>query len=90
MHGVLARPRKPGPFPALLNLPGAGGRSCSGNVSMAARGFMTLQLGVHGIALNLSRALYDDLERGALTGYPRYERDDRLKYCFRRVYLGTG
>ena len=60
MHGVLARPRKPGPFPALLNLPGADVRSCSGNISMAARGFMTLQLRVHGIALNQPQALYDD------------------------------
>ena len=79
MHGVLAQPRKPGPFPALLNLPGAGVRSYSGNITMAERGFVTLQLGVHGIALNLPRARYDNLKRGVLGGYPRYELDDPFK-----------
>jgi cephalosporin-C deacetylase len=89
IHGVLARPRGAGPFPALLNVPGAGVRPYSGNLAMAERGFITLQLGVHGVPVNLPKPLYDDLERGALGSYPRYEIDDPRRYYYRRVYLGV-
>lgn len=89
MHGVLAQPRSPGPFPALINFPGAGVRAYAGNIVMAERGFMTLQMGIHGLPLNLPQAVYDQLERGALANYPRFELDDRSRHYYRRVYLGS-
>jgi len=89
MHGVLAQPRRPGPFPALLNLPGAGVRGYTGNIAMSERGFITLQMGIHGIPVNLPPAVYEQLDRGALAGYPRYELDDRFRHYYRRVYLGS-
>jgi cephalosporin-C deacetylase len=88
-HGVLAVPRGGGKYPALLNVPGAGVRPYSGNIAMAEKGFITLQMGIHGIPVNLAPEVYEQLARGALADYPRNQLDDRNNYYFRRVYLGV-
>lgn len=88
-HGVLAMPTGPGPFPAVLVPPGAGVRPYTGQIELAERGFMTLEIGIHGIPVNLPQALYDELERGALKDYPRYGLDDRASHYYHRVYLGA-
>ncbi|KQW43235.1 MULTISPECIES: acetylxylan esterase [unclassified Roseateles] len=88
-HGVLAVPRAQGKFPALLNLPGAGVRPYRGNIAMAEKGFITLQVGIHGIPVNLAPEVYEQLARGALAEYPRNQLDDRNSYYYRRVYLGA-
>ncbi len=88
-HGVLAVPVGPGPFPSLMVLPGAGVRPYVGQIELAERGFITLEMGVHGIPVNLPAALYSDLEHGALKDYARYELDDRDNFYYRRVYLGV-
>jgi len=93
-YGVLAvprgdGPRGDGPFPALLNVPGAGVRGYSGNIALAEKGIITLQVGIHGIPVNLPAEVYDQLGRGALAEYPRFRLDDRLGYYYRRVYLGA-
>lgn len=86
--GVLAVPRGPGPFPAVLQVPGAGVRPYRGNVELAEQGVITLQIGIHGIPVNLPAGFYDDLARGALADYNRANLDDPLRYYYRRVYLG--
>lgn len=89
VHGVLSVPRGPGPFPALLEVPGAGVRGYTGTRNLAERGIMTLQIGIHGIPVNLDPDVYLALGKGALVDYPRYELDDRERYYYRRVYLGA-
>lgn len=88
IHGVLAVPRGPGPFPALLGVPGAGVRPYKGLIALAEKGLITLQIGIHGIPVNLPPAVYDNLGRGALADYNRFNLDDRARYYYRRVYLG--
>jgi cephalosporin-C deacetylase len=92
VYGILCKPKSPGKYPALLNVPGAGIRPYYGDVERAARGIITLQIGIHGIPVNLSQEVYDALGRGALSGwpqgYPMSNLDDREQYYFRRVYLG--
>ncbi|MCX6954009.1 MAG: acetylxylan esterase [Verrucomicrobia bacterium] len=88
LHGVLAVPRGPGPFPALLSVPGAGVRPYKGQVSLAEKGLITLQIGIHGVPVNFPQSFYDQLGRGALADYPRFNLDDRIRYYYRRVYLG--
>lgn len=87
-YGVLAVPRGPGPFPAVLNVPGAGVRGYRGLVGLAERGVITLQVGIHGIPVNLPAEVYTQLSRGALADYTRSSMDDRTRYYYRRVYLG--
>ena len=88
IYGILCVPRGTGPFPALLNVPGAGVRPYRGLVDLAERGFITLQIGIHGIPVNLPPELYEALGAAALNGYNVYNLDSRERYYYRRVYLG--
>jgi cephalosporin-C deacetylase len=88
IYGILAVPRGPGPFPAVLNVPGAGIRPYRGLVELAERGVITLQIGIHGIPVNLPQELYDQLGAGALNNYNVFNLDHRERYFYRRVYLG--
>jgi cephalosporin-C deacetylase-like acetyl esterase len=87
-HGVLCVPKGPGPFPAVVNFPGAGVRPYTGNTGLAEKGIITLQVGIHGIPVNLAKEVYDQLHTGALDNYNRFNLDNRNSYYFRRVYLG--
>jgi len=86
-YGVLCVPRGEGPFPAMMIPPGAGIRKYSGQRQWAERGFITLEVGIHGIPVTLPAELYASLN-GALGGYPSLNLDDRERYYFRRVFLG--
>jgi cephalosporin-C deacetylase len=90
-YGILAVPKAEGTFPAVFNPPGAGARPYRGLVDMAERGFLTLQVGIHGIPVDLDPEVYDSLLFGPLAawgGYGTFNLDDRDRYYYRRVYLG--
>ncbi len=90
-YGILALPRAEGRFPALMNPPGAGARPYRGLVDVAERGYVTLQVGIHGIPVDLPQEVYDGLLAGAFgsgRGYATFNLDDRDRYYYRRVYLG--
>jgi cephalosporin-C deacetylase-like acetyl esterase len=72
----------------LLNVPGAGVRPYRGLMSMAERGIITLQIGIHGIPVTLDQAVYDELRAGALNRYMLYNLDNKETYYYRRVFLG--
>jgi len=88
IYGMLTVPKKPGKYPAVLQVPGAGLHSFSGNPSMAAKGIITLEIGIHGIPVNLPREVYPNLASGALNGYALYNLDDKDKYYFKRAFIG--
>lgn len=87
-YGVLCEPKAPGKYPALLSVPGAGVRPYRGLAAMAARGVITLQVGIHGIPVTMDQAVYDSLGAGALANYNTSGLDSRDRYYYRRVYLG--
>lgn len=87
VYGILCVPKAPGKYPAILNVPGAGVRPYTGLKELAARGAITLQIGIHGIPVNLPQEVYDQLGRGALSGYPLFNLDNPATYYYRRVYL---
>jgi cephalosporin-C deacetylase len=88
IYGILAEPKEDGRYPALLNVPGAGVRSYRGVVDLAEKGIITLQIGIHGVPVNLDAEVYEALRGAALAGYPTMFLDNRDRYYFRRVYLG--
>lgn len=91
IYGILAIPKSTvsgQKFPALLNVPGAGVRPYRGLMSMAERGIITLQIGIHGIPVTLDQGVYDDLRAGALNRYMLYNLDNKETYYYRRVFLG--
>jgi cephalosporin-C deacetylase-like acetyl esterase len=87
IYGILCEPKAPGKYPAVLRVPGAGVRPYSGSKDLAARGVITLDIGIHGIPVNLAPELYDQMRTGALNGYPLYNLDNKDLYYYRRVYL---
>ncbi len=87
-YGVLCEPKAPGKYPALLSVPGAGVRPYRGLAEIAARGVITLQVGIHGIPVTMDQAVYDSLGAGALANYNTFGLDNRDRYFYRRVYLG--
>jgi cephalosporin-C deacetylase len=87
IYGILCEPKAPGRYPAVLKVPGAGVRPYSGDKGLAARGVITLEIGVHGIPVNLPQEVYDELAAGALNGYWAYNLDDRETFYYHRIYL---
>lgn len=88
LYGILCVPKGDGKYPAVLNVPGAGVRPYRGMVSLAQKGIITFQIGIHGLPVNLDQGVYDSLGRGALANYPTFGLDDKSRYYYRRVYLG--
>ncbi len=88
LYGILCVPKKEGKYPALLKVPGAGVRPYAGDVAMAEKGIITLEIGIHGIPVNMDPSVYADLGGSALSGYPNYNMDNRDRYYYKRVYMG--
>ena len=84
-YGILCEPVKPGKYPALLRVPGAGVRPYQGDVYTASQGFITLEIGIHGIDVTLPQSVYDNLANGALNCYWEFGMDDRDKSYYKRV-----
>jgi cephalosporin-C deacetylase-like acetyl esterase len=88
IYGMLCVPKQSGKYPAVLRVPGAGVHSFTGDRALAARGVITLEIGIHGIPVNLPQQVYANLASAALNGYAFYNMDNRDRYYFRRVYTG--
>ncbi len=88
IYGILAMPKKTGKYPAILRVPGAGIRPYAGDTRTPALGVISLEIGIHGIPLNLDPQVYADLTTGALSGYNTIRMNDRNTHYYKRVYLG--
>jgi cephalosporin-C deacetylase len=88
IYGILAIPKKPGKYAAILKVPGAGIRPYAGDAVTASLGFITLEIGIHGIPVNLDPEVYNNLAGGALSGYNSIKMNDRNSHYYKRVYLG--
>jgi cephalosporin-C deacetylase len=88
LYGILCQPRAEGKYPAVLGVPGAGVRPYRGMVELAEKGLITLQIGIHGLPVNLDPSVYESLRVGALAGYPGFGLESRTRYYYYRVYLG--
>ncbi len=87
-YGILCEPVKPGRYPALLRVPGAGVRPYQGDPWTAAKGVIVLEIGIHGISVTQPQSLYDRLADGALNCYWNYGMDDRDQSYYKRVVVG--
>ena len=88
LYGILAEPKAAGKYPAILEVPGAGIRPYRGRIDLAERGIISLQIGIHGLPVNLPQEVYDSLGRSAAASYWAFNLDNKDRYYFRRVYLG--
>ncbi len=88
IYGILCKPKAEGKYPAILHVPGAGIRPYYGDISGAENGFITLQIGIHGVPVNLDPEVYRNLMAGPLKNYWITNMDDKDEYYYKRVYLG--
>jgi cephalosporin-C deacetylase len=88
-YGVLCVPKGPGPFPALLQTPGAGVRGYKGEVWVPRDQFITLEVGIHGIPVTEPGKFYNEQAAGPLKDYQTRNLADREKFYYRRVYAGV-
>ena len=89
MYGILSVPVKPGKYPALLRVPGAGVRPYSGDTYTAPGKCIVLEIGVHGIPVTMSQKVYDDLANGALNSYWDTNIDNRDRNAYKRIVTGA-
>ncbi|WP_026259969.1 acetylxylan esterase [Segetibacter koreensis] len=88
LYGILCIPKANGKYPAILRVPGAGVRPYSGDIATAEKGFITLEIGIHGIPVTMDPSVYTSLGQGALSNYWNYNMDNRDRFYYKRVYLG--
>ncbi len=89
MYGVLSVPVKPGKYPALLRVPGAGVRPYSGDTYTAPGKCIVLEIGVHGIPVTMKQKVYDDLLNGALNNYWETNLDNPDRNAYKRIVTGA-
>lgn len=88
-YGILCVPVKPGKYPALLRVPGAGVRPYQGDVWTAEQGAITLEIGIHGVPVTMNQSVYDDMFNGCLNGYWDYNMNNRDQCYYKRVFVGA-
>ena len=88
-YGILCIPTKPGKYPALLRVPGAGVRPYQGDVWTASQGAITLEIGIHGVPVTMEQKVYDNLMEGAVNCYWEANMDSRERQYYRRVVVGA-
>ena len=90
IFGTLCVPAKiEGKCPAILIVPGAGCRSRKGYYAEAEKGFVTFEIGIHGIPTTLpDESIYTNLKNGSLLNYPLAGIDDKDNYYYKRVFVG--
>jgi cephalosporin-C deacetylase-like acetyl esterase len=89
IYGMLSVPAKPGKYPAILTVPGAGVRPYFPRVDLAKKGVIHLAIGIHGIPVDRDSLLYSELRATALKDYWAYRLEDRDNYYYKRVYVGV-
>ncbi len=88
IFGIVSIPTKPGKYPAVLEVPGAGIRPYGGDIATAEAGIITFEIGINGIPVTLDKNIYANLAAGPLRDYWYTNLDDRDRYYYKRVYLG--
>lgn len=87
-YGVLCMPKQQGKYPAVIRFPGAGWAPLAGDKATAAKGFVTLDLYIHGRPVTESREYYDSLKVNELKDYMYKGIDDRDSFYYHNVILG--
>ena len=89
MYGVLSVPVKPGKYPSLLRVPGAGVRPYSGDTYTATGKCIVLEIGIHGVPVTMEQKVYDDLANAALNGYWDTNLENPDRNAYKRVVTGA-
>ena len=98
MYGAMCTPKGVNPadtaatkqYPVMIIWPGAGVKPHPGDANyFAAKGIITLEMGIHGIPVMERQEWYSALGQGALASYMTMGMEDRDTYYYKRVFTGT-
>ena len=87
VYGWLMVPKKPGKYPAVLQVPGAGVYAHT-PFSELGGDIITLIIGIHGIPFDMQKNVYNQLYNGALRSYHRINMNNKNTHYYKRVYVG--
>ena len=88
VYAILNLPTKPGNYPAILKVPGAGVRPYGGDTGLCKKGVIVLEIGIHGIPVINEQAFYDNLSNGPLNGYYLFGCNNRDRSYYKHVVTG--
>lgn len=88
VYGILNVPTKPGKYPAILKVPGAGVRPYGGDAGLCKKGVIVLEIGIHGIPVINEQAYYDNLFTAALADYWTHGCNNRDRSYYKHVVTG--
>lgn len=88
VYGILNVPAKPGKYPAILKVPGAGVRPYGGDAGLAKKGVIVLEIGIHGVSVIKEQAFYDNLFSAALANYWTNGCNNRDRSYYKHVVTG--
>ena len=88
VYGILNIPTKPGKYPALLRVPGAGVRPYTGDEWNCKKGMIVLEIGIHGIPVINNQEYYDNLFSAALADYWYNGIYDKNRNYYKHVVTG--
>jgi cephalosporin-C deacetylase-like acetyl esterase len=86
IYGILITPKKPGKYPAILQVPGAGIRAYQG--ANFGEDVISLEIGIHGVPVTLPQEVYANLMAGGMRNYWSVNKNDRDAHYYKRVFLG--
>ena len=90
IYGMLTVPKTQGKHAAVVEYPGAGiHKFQSGNMAWADSDIVCLQIGIHGIPLDMPAEVYQNLTNGGMANYAYLGLEHRDNYYYRRVCLGA-
>ncbi len=88
VYGILNVPARPGRYPALLRVPGAGVRPYTGDTWTCRQGVIVLEIGIHGIPVTEPQRYYDQIFSAALADYWHNGIHSRWQNYYRHVITG--
>ncbi len=87
-YGILTIPVKSGEFPAIIRFPGAGVHPLGGNLTIAGKNVITLDLYIHPFPVLWEKEFYDNLKNSPYIDYKFWGSYNRDAYYFKRVISG--
>lgn len=88
VYGILNVPTKPGKYPAILKVPGAGVRPYGGDSGLCKKGVIVLEIGIHGVPVIKEQAFYDNIFSAALADYWLNGSNNRDRSYYKHVVTG--
>lgn len=88
-YGILCVPTKPGKYPCMYKVPGAGCRAYYGDVWEAAKGCIVLEVGIHGVPVTNKDPFYKQLQNGPLNNYWTFQNNNKDEFYYKRVIIGA-